>query len=78
MQNTAKVEKLVIVKIVLSTKVAVGGKKPDISIQKVWVVQQANIRPMAVNIRKVIIFWDTKKIQLYRKKVEKRFKREQF
>lgn len=78
MQNTAKVEKLVIDKIVLSTKVAVSGKKPDISIQKVWVIQQANIRPMAVNIRKVIIFWDTKKIQLYRKKVEKRFEREQF
>lgn len=35
MQNTIKVKKLVIIKTVVSTKVTVDRKKPDVSIKKV-------------------------------------------
>ena len=56
MQNIAEVEKLAIDKTALLNKVAVSGKRPDISIRKIWVVQQVNIKEMAVNAKRSIIY----------------------
>lgn len=62
MQNTAKVETSAIYKIALLTKVAVGTKKPDVSNRNVWVVQQANIKQIAIDAKRLIIFYNAKKI----------------
>ena len=55
MQNIAEVEALEIDKTALLIEIAVGKKRPDVSVRKVWVVQQANITQMAVDAKKPII-----------------------
>lgn len=62
MQNPTKVEGLEINKTTPLTEVTIGGKGPDISVRKVWVVQQSNIIQMVIDTRKSIIFWDAKKV----------------
>ena len=66
MQNIAQVEASKIDKTASLTKVIVGRKGPDISIKKVWVIQQANIIHIAIDMRRPIIFWNVKKVQLLR------------
>ena len=76
MQNIAEVEKSAIEKMALLNKVAVGGKRPDVNVRKLWLIQKANIRQMAVDVRRPIISWDARKIQRSQKRRWEKIARE--
>ncbi len=41
-------------------------KESDISVKRVWVIQQANIRQIVAGTRRPVIFWNKKTIQSLR------------